>query len=110
MGMEGHLVSRRRDVVVVGASAGGVEALRDLVHGLPPNFDATVFVVLHIAPGSHSLLPEILSRAGALPARHPDEGPGRAFEPRTICVAPPDRHMVIEGTSVVSVLTGAEDH
>lgn len=102
--------TRRRDVVVVGASAGGVEALRDLVRGLPPDFDATLFAVLHIQPAATSMLPQILTRAGALTARHPAEGDtGSVFEPRTIYVAPPDRHMVIQGDRVRAVLGAREN-
>ena len=96
--------TQRRDLVVVGASAGGVEALRELVHGLPPDFDATLFAVLHIPPGSPSILPQILGRAGVLTARHPDASAANGpFQPRTIYVAPPDRHMVIQGDRVLAV-------
>jgi len=110
MALEGDLGARRRDIVVVGASAGGVEALREVVRGLPPDFDATVFAVLHIPAGSVSILPQILARAGSLPARHPDPSPeGAVFEPRTIYVAPPDRHMVMEGDRVRVVITGKEN-
>jgi two-component system, chemotaxis family, protein-glutamate methylesterase/glutaminase len=106
----GRLPSRRRDLVVVGASAGGVEALRELVRGLPPDFDATIFAVLHIAPGTPSILPEILTRAGALNARHPEpSGTDGSFQPRTIYVAPPDRHMIIEGDRVLAVVSGKEN-
>ncbi len=101
--------SRRRDLVVVGASAGGVEALRELVHGLPPDFDATIFAVLHLAPDAPSILPRILGRAGFLTARHADASTaGGPFQPRTIYVAPPDRHMVIQGDRVLSVTGEAE--
>jgi two-component system, chemotaxis family, protein-glutamate methylesterase/glutaminase len=104
------LGSRRRDLVVVGASAGGVEALRELAHGLPPDFDATMFAVLHIAPDSPSILPQILTRAGTLTARHPEASSADSLiQPRTIYVAPPDRHMVIEGDRVLSVI-GDKEH
>ena len=82
-----------RDIIVVGASAGGVEALTELVRGLPPDFPASVFVVCHFPPGGRSVLPEILTRAGPLPATHAADG--KAFRPGHIYVAPPDRHMLL---------------
>ncbi|HEX5044945.1 MAG TPA: chemotaxis protein CheB [Candidatus Polarisedimenticolaceae bacterium] len=84
---------RRRDIVVIGASAGGVEALRDLVRALPPDLPAAVFVVLHLAPGGPSVLPAILQRAGSLPAVHPVHR--ERILPGRIYVAPPDRHMLL---------------
>src|SRR5437764_9719581 len=78
------------DIIVVGASAGGVEALISLARGLPPDLPAAVFTVLHIPAEAHSLLPNILSRAGPLPAVHPADGD--RIEHGRIYVAPPDRH------------------
>jgi two-component system chemotaxis response regulator CheB len=83
-----------RNIVVVGCSVGGVEALQTLVAGLPENFPAAVLVVLHIAPQTRSLLPEILNRAGPLPAKHPqNHEPIRGGH---IYVAPPDHHLIVE--------------
>jgi two-component system chemotaxis response regulator CheB len=82
-----------RDLIVVGASTGGVEALVELAGGLPPGFPASVLVVCHFPPGSRSILPEILSRAGPLPAGHPVDG--EPVLPGHIYVAPPDQHMVV---------------
>src|SRR5262249_24290796 len=80
-------------IIVVGASAGGVETLTELVHGLPADLKAAIFVVLHVAPHHTSALPAILSRKGPLPALHPMDGD--AILPGRIYVAPPDRHLVM---------------
>jgi two-component system, chemotaxis family, protein-glutamate methylesterase/glutaminase len=83
----------RRNVIVLGASAGGVEALRTLVGGLPADLPASVLVVLHIPPYGGSVLPAILARAGSLPARHPTTT--EPLAPGEIVVAPPDHHLVL---------------
>lgn len=81
------------DIVVLGASAGGVSALMALVSGLPEDLPATLFVVVHVPPYAVSRLPEILCRAGPLSAIHAIEGmPTRAGQ---IIVAPPDRHLLV---------------
>jgi two-component system, chemotaxis family, protein-glutamate methylesterase/glutaminase len=90
--MPGH------DVIVVGASAGGVEALGQLVRGLPTGLDAAVFVVLHVSPHGTSVLPRILSRSGPLPAAHAADG--EPIRPGRIYVAPPDYHMLLKNGHV----------
>jgi two-component system chemotaxis response regulator CheB len=82
------------NIIAIGASAGGLEPLRNIVAGLPPDFPGALFVVLHLASGGGSVLPEILTRSGPLPASHPLDG--ERFRPGAIYVAPPDHHMVIE--------------
>lgn len=99
--MTGH------DIIVIGASAGGVEALMTIANGLPANLPAAVFVVLHIPPDSPSLLPTILNRTGSLPAVHPaDQTP---IEPGHIYVAPPDHHLLI-GEDKVLVVRGPKEN
>lgn len=82
-----------RDLIVVGASAGGVEALRALVAGLPADLPAAVAVVLHMPPGGASALPAILDRSGPLPAVFARTG--MPLTPGRICVAPPDHHLLV---------------
>ncbi len=83
-----------RSLVVIGASAGGVETLKDVVAGLPADLPAAVCVVLHIAPSSPSALAGILKRAGRLPCKPATDGD--PLEQGEILVAPPDHHLVIE--------------
>lgn len=81
-----------RDIIVIGASAGGVEALTCLCRDLPGDIPAALFVVLHLS--EKSVLPQILARAGALPvatAVHQEP-----IRPGRIYVAPPDRHLLVD--------------
>ena len=82
-----------RDIIVVGASAGGVEALSQLAAGLPKDLPAAVFIVLHVPAQGTSVLPQILSRVGPLPATHPQDG--EPIHVGHIYVAPPDRHLLV---------------
>src|SRR6516162_2547356 len=86
--MAGH------DVIVVGASAGGVDALLQMVRGLPAGLPATILVVCHQPSGKQSALPEVLSRAGPVLAVHARDG--EPTYPGQIYVAPPDFHLLVE--------------
>jgi two-component system, chemotaxis family, protein-glutamate methylesterase/glutaminase len=83
-------------VVVAGASAGGVEALVQLVRSLPADFPYAVLVVLHVAPTGTSVLPAILARACRLVVASPADG--EQLRPGHVYVAPPDVHLVVEET------------
>jgi two-component system, chemotaxis family, protein-glutamate methylesterase/glutaminase len=91
--MERGAVGVHRDLVVIGASAGGVEPLKRVVAGLPYDLCATVCIVLHVAPGSPSALAGILGRAGTLPCRPASDG--ERLVPGEVLVAPPDRHLAV---------------
>lgn len=91
--MEERSNSVRRDTVVIGASAGGVETLQRLVGDLPANLPAAILVVMHFPQSSTSVLPAILSRAGCLPALHGVDG--EEILPGRIYVAPTGCHMLI---------------
>src|SRR5215210_1385171 len=80
-----------RDIVVIGGSAGSIEAVTEVVRGFPPDFPAAVFVVVHFPGSVSSTLPRILSLSGPLVARHARDG--ELIEPGRIYVAPPDCHL-----------------
>ncbi len=100
--MAGH------DIVVVGASAGGIEALTGLFAGLPSGLPAAVFVTVHIAPFAVSSLPDILSRAGPLPAAHAQDG--ERVQNGRVYVAPPNYHMLLEDDLVCLSLGPRVNH
>src|SRR5215212_7061388 len=82
------------DIVVVGASAGGVQALQTLIAGLPANFPAAVLVVLHIPAHTPSHLHTILARAATIPVTPAEDG--EAIVPGHVYVAATDRHLLVE--------------
>ncbi len=84
-----------RRVIVVGASAGGVEALTAMARGLPADLPAAVVIVVHLPPDAESHLPQILGRAGPLPCHSVVDGAELAAG--VLYAAPPDRHTVLAG-------------
>jgi two-component system, chemotaxis family, protein-glutamate methylesterase/glutaminase len=81
------------DIIVMGASSGGIEAFIEIVSGLPRDLPAAVFVVLHVSPRGTTKFPDILNRAGRIPAAHArDQG---TIRPGRIYVAPPDLHLLL---------------
>lgn len=90
----------KRDIVVIGTSAGGLAALLELVKTLPADFSAPIFVVQHFPADSESFLPQLLSSVSKLPAKHPRDG--EAIEPGTIYVARPDYHLLVEDDRVLA--------
>lgn len=87
-----------RDTIVIGASAGGVQALRELVAEFHPNLPAAIFIVLHIPADVPSLLPTILTRDSTLPVTHAING--EEIRRGRIYIAPPDHHLLIEDRHV----------
>lgn len=84
----------QRDVIVVGGSAGGIEALRSVLRNLREDLPAAIFVVVHIPAFSASRLPEILARASGLPAAHARDG--ETISRGRIYIAPPDHHLLVQ--------------
>lgn len=98
--------SKHRDVIAIGASAGGFRVLMDLASRLPADFPAAVLIVLHI--DSHpSVLPELLSARGPNPAVHPY--PGQPLHHGTIYVAPPDHHIMVNEDAIY-LSRGPKEH
>jgi two-component system chemotaxis response regulator CheB len=88
-----------RDIIVLGASAGGVAALQRLCASLPADLPAAIFIVQHVSPSARSMLPELLSRAGPLPARSPADGD--PIKSGNIYVAAPDFHMLLRSDRIL---------
>jgi two-component system, chemotaxis family, protein-glutamate methylesterase/glutaminase len=97
----------RRDIVVIGASLGGVEALSELVALLPATLPASVLVVQHTSEESPGLLSGILTRRGPLRAVTAEDG--MTLSPGTIYVAPPNRHLLV-GRAGIRVTIGPREN
>jgi two-component system chemotaxis response regulator CheB len=83
-----------RDIIVVGASSGGVEALIRIVAALPPDLPAAMFIVLHRPRVGPNLLAQILQNVSPLTVA--DAVDGQAITKGHVYVGPPDRHLLIE--------------
>lgn len=85
-------VPSRFDVVAIGASAGGIEALRVVIGSLPDRLPVAVLIVQHMDPRHRSLLADLLQRHSRLTVRQATDG--EAIRPGTVRIARPDRHLV----------------
>lgn len=94
-------VSPAFDVVVIGASAGGLGALATLLADLPRSFPVAMALVLHLRADRESLLTNVLARCTPLSVRWGEDG-GRLYA-GALTVAPPDRHLVVRAGGVVSL-------
>lgn len=97
-----------RDVVVIGASAGGVEALPKVLHVLPAQFPAAVFIVLHMSPQRDPQLVHILSRAASIPVSWAEQG--EKFSTGHVYVSPPDVHLLFTDEHLRLAKTARENH
>jgi two-component system chemotaxis response regulator CheB len=94
-------------IVVIGASAGGVEAMTQLVKHFPAGLDAAVFISMHFPAYSVSMLPDILNRADGLKAKHPQQG--EAIQPGYLYISPPDYHLLIH-TDTIELSRGPKEN
>jgi two-component system, chemotaxis family, protein-glutamate methylesterase/glutaminase len=98
----------RIEAIVIGASAGGVEALGLLLPALPAKFRPALLIVLHLPRERPSLLVEIYEKRCALPIREADDK--EPIEPGTIYFAPPDYHMLVERNRQIALSTDEPVH
>lgn len=97
-------------LIVIGASAGGMEALSTIFSALPADFPAAILVVTHVG-ARKSLLPELLAKTSALPVRHAQDR--EPIRPGRILLAPPDQHMLVAitaGQATVELTRGPREN
>jgi len=99
--MTGQSPSPAFDVVALAASAGGLTALSRVLTDLPADFPAALLVVQHLDPHHRSLMAAILGRRTALRVQQAEEGD--RFLPGTVYVAPPDRHLLVNPDTTLSL-------
>ncbi len=87
-----------RNILAIGTSAGGVEALIFLAARLQRDLSASVFLTIHLPMDSRSSLDEVLARAGPLPAAFAKHGD--TLRKSHIYIAPPDRHLLVDGDRI----------
>jgi len=87
-------MTEKIEAIVIGASAGGVEALIDILESLPEDFGAAIIVVLHLPPQRATALPQLFARRCALPVKEAEDK--ETIQPGTVYLAPPDYHLLVE--------------
>ena len=101
--MTASLLRSQIDAVVMGASAGGVEALAVLLPALPASFRPALLIVQHLPRERPSLLVDIFQRRCAVPVREAEDK--EPVEPGTVYFAPPDYHMLVEKSRQIALST-----
>jgi two-component system, chemotaxis family, protein-glutamate methylesterase/glutaminase len=99
--MSGH------NIIVIGTSAGGLKALGAILGALPADLNAVLFIVQHLAADKPSILPQILTDVGILPASHPADG--ELIQTGRIYIAPPDYHLLVNQGSM-RVVRGPQEN
>lgn len=104
----GQHLRGRIEAIVIGASAGGVEALGQILPALPAGFRPALLIVLHLPRERPSLLVQIYEKRCALPIREADDK--EPIEPGTVYFAPPDYHMLVERNRQIALSTDEPVH
>jgi two-component system, chemotaxis family, protein-glutamate methylesterase/glutaminase len=95
-------------IVAIASSAGGLKALTRVLADLPSDFSPSIVVVQHLDPRHRSLMAHILSRRTGLTVKEAEEG--ERLCPRTVYIAPPDKHLLINPDATVSLSRSALVH
>ena len=95
-------------VIVIGTSAGGIEALKTLLGKLPADLAAFPLAVIHIASSSPRMLPELLSKPGQLRCVHPCQG--ESLQRGRFYLAPPDQHMLVDARETIRLSHGPKEN
>src|SRR5438067_13852796 len=98
---------RRYDIVAIGSSAGGLNALTQALRSIPADFPSSIVVVQHLAPRHKSMMPELLVRALHMHAKQAEHG--EIILPGWVYVAPPDEHVLV-GTGNLQILNSQLVH
>lgn len=86
-------------IIVIGASAGGFEAMKTIVKNLPADFQTPVFIVWHMSPDIRGILPQVLNKENKIHAAHAYNN--ERIKPNRIYIAPPDHHLLVEKDKVL---------
>jgi two-component system, chemotaxis family, protein-glutamate methylesterase/glutaminase len=105
--INGKKLADHQRVVVIGASAGGLEAIKKLIQSLPSDFSAPIFIVWHMSPDIQGIIPRVLNNLNAIYAANAYDG--EPIQQNRIYFAPPDRHMLIE-EGVVRLSQGPKEN
>jgi len=87
-------VNENQRIIVMGASTGGFEAFKKIIAGLPSDFNSPIFIVWHMSPRTHGIMPQVLNRVNDIYAAHAYDK--EEIKPNRIYVARPDHHLLIE--------------
>jgi len=97
----------KRNIIVIGASSGGFEAIRQLVAALPADLDAAIFIVWHMSPDVTGILPQVINRQKTLLATNAVDN--EPIANNRIYVAPPDKHLLLDN-GIVRVTRGPKEN
>ena len=98
---QSNLAQEAFDLVAIAASAGGLNALSEVLSALPANFPATIVIVQHLDPRHRSLMADILSRRTPLKVKQAQEGD--CLELGMVYIAPPNRHLLVNPDKTLSL-------